>query len=162
MNFQEKQRINKWWLIAILILPCALLLSIQIFDGFTGTKSFLVPLTIISISAIVLIFLLSLQLTITADQQGIVIKMTYFSTVSIPYTTIKSITVKSISPIGEFGGYGYRYNLSKGITGYIITGKKGVFIETNSGKKIAFTIVNELDFLHLIRPFCGEKMLQKN
>lgn len=70
---------------------------------------------------------------------------------TLAYADIETIEVIDIHAIGDFGGWGYRYNPFTGTIGYIMEGEKGIMLTTKAGKKIAFTVRDMDRLLRVLR-----------
>jgi hypothetical protein len=60
---------------------------------------------------------------------------------TIPFQEIKDATVREISPLKDFGGWGLRKSKKLG-NAYTTTGKTILHIHTVSGQKINVTVTN--------------------
>lgn len=59
----------------------------------------------------------------------------------IPWSDVESITIRKVSPFGEFGGWGYRWSFGKK-TGYVWNGKQGIEVRLTNGKSVVVTVMD--------------------
>lgn len=130
--FEEQQRFNQWWLIALMAAVFLLMIRMlfRIIDaGPLNEESLLViflgilPLIILS----VLFFLIQLRSRI--DEEGISVGFYPFgfSNKRFKWKEIEKIDVVKYSPLKDYGGWGYRIS---------INGKKAMNVRGNIGIKI--------------------------
>jgi len=83
------------------------------------------------------------QLIVRIDTQGIFVRLRPFQFKGrlIPWTEISSVEIRKVRPIGEFGGWGIRWNLGNK-TGYILNGEQGLDIRLSNGKVVVITIMD--------------------
>lgn len=81
----------------------------------------------------------TLHIGITAE--GVQIRFTPFHRKprTFAWGDVERIIVRKVSPFGEFGGWGIRWNFSK-ITGYVWRGKTGIDLRMRDGRRIVITI----------------------
>lgn len=127
--FEEKQRFNQWWLWLTLVG----LVAIFFYQRFPIelNQEFFISFGVL---ALVVGFLLSIQLFTRVDEHGIHVKMFPFhlKTVSYPWTDLYSAEVVEYSPIAEYGGWGLR--ISRKGKAFNVKGNKGIKIQTADGK----------------------------
>lgn len=109
--FEETQKFNQWWMYLILAL-----------------------VAIIVLGAVLLMICSRLDTRI--DEQGIHVQFFPFMRQerNIAWENIKTIQVRKYSPIGEFGGWGYRG--SKKNRAYNVVGNQGLQLELNDGTRL--------------------------
>ncbi len=134
--YEEKQRFKGLWLIipiAIFTLPTLLLAK----DG--GLVTLLIG---IGVPLLTGLLLFSLRQTIRIDKEGVHFKQTPIHRTyrTIKWADIQSWQVYKISPLGDFGGWGYRLTSKK--TGYIIAGDYGLELKTDA-KRLTVLSVKE-------------------
>ena len=137
-KFTESQRFNQWWLWAIIIL--AVLAPFLVFFFKMGGHASANPA--INVFEVVIVFCVLLlvrlcHLTTTIDETGIYYRFFpfHFKTKKVGWGEIERAYVRKYSPIGEFGGWGYRISFNGG-TAYNIAGNIGLQIVFVSGKKL--------------------------
>lgn len=58
-----------------------------------------------------------------------------------PWTEVTTAIYRPVSPMGEFGGWGIRYNMN-GVWGYVLGGDRGIELHLNNGKKRVVSVVD--------------------
>ncbi len=87
------------------------------------------------------VLMYSFKLTVSLSEAGIALAFKpLFKTRHIAFADIKSIKTIAIHPVGDYGGWGYRYNPFTKTIGYIMEGKEGIELQLHSGKVIAFGV----------------------
>ena len=84
------------------------------------------------------------RLHVTIADEGIRIKMPPFHLGGgrlIVWSDIQSITLRKVSPFGEFGGWGIRWNLGNRM-GYVWNGKQGMELALKNGKRVVVTLTD--------------------
>jgi len=84
------------------------------------------------------------RLHVTIADEGIRIKIPPFHLGGgrlIVWSDIQSITLRKVSPFGEFGGWGIRWNLGNRM-GYVWNGKQGMDLVLTSGKRVVVTLMD--------------------
>lgn len=90
------------------------------------------------------LFMLYTRLQVTIADEGIRIKMPPFHLGGgrlIVWSDIQSITLRKVSPFGEFGGWGIRWNLGNRM-GYVWNGKQGMELALKNGKRVVVTLTD--------------------
>lgn len=72
---------------------------------------------------------------VTVHQKGIMLRPKHWA-----WSEIAHVTVRPMSPFGEFGGWGVRYGLH-GKWGYVLDGRHGVELTLQSGKPRVISVV---------------------
>lgn len=75
---------------------------------------------------------------VSVNRQRILVRL---GAIGIPLLRIKldqveSVAVVDFNPLGDFGGWGIRYSLSKRMWGFFFAGSRGVIITTRRGKRL--------------------------
>ena len=90
------------------------------------------------------------------DTQGIHYK--YFPFVrnwrTIAWEEITKVEIKSINPIGDYGGYGYRWG-RKG-KGIVLAGDRAILIHLKTGKNFVLTTENEQGALRELQHYAPD------
>lgn len=136
--FTETQYLRHPALYGILIVGWCFSAGIMLIEG--ATWHIYVPLT--AFFVLIAAFLLMFRLTITVAADNISLRMSpFFGTRVIRFAEVKSITVKPLSPVFDYGGWGYRIVPFQNTTAYIMQGEAVVEIVLKSGgKKIAASL----------------------
>lgn len=96
------------------------------------------------VTAAIMSALWQTKLKIWIDEKGIRLRMPpfhLFSERTIRWNEVESVTIRKVSPFGEFGGWGIRWNLGKKM-GYVWNGKQGIELKLTSGKSVVVTIMD--------------------
>ena len=64
---------------------------------------------------------------------------------TIPWKEVKNIQVKSVSPLSDFGGWGYKLGFKQKGTGIILSGDHALFITRKIGKNFTITTNRKLE-----------------
>jgi hypothetical protein len=73
----------------------------------------------------------------------------------MPWHDIKSVTEETVNPLGDFGGWGYRFSF-KGMRGIIMGNGHAVKIELKSGKQFVLTTSRKVELLRSVSQFLNE------
>jgi hypothetical protein len=132
--YREHQKFNQWWMWLVLIIPILLALyaSYWVYVGSGDWTAALITWSVGGLTAIV-IAMLTLRTTITTE--GIEVAFHPFSKRRIFRSEIEQAFVRKYSPIGEYGGWGYRLGGSAG-KAYNISGNQGLQLLLKSGEKL--------------------------
>ena len=142
--FIEIQKFDQWWLRAgILFVFAASVVPIAMSLPSNDTSdpvmwTVLLPVIIIT-GGLIFLVLFGLKLNTKIDDIGVHFNFFPFkrSPRTISWSEIEKIYTREYSPIGEYGGWGYRGGfLRKGSVAYNVKGNKGIQLELKSGKKI--------------------------
>ncbi|MBK6759314.1 MAG: hypothetical protein IPG73_01190 [Ignavibacteria bacterium] len=105
------------------------------------------PSAIVSIVLVQLLIFVPLykatSLTVRIDASGVYVRLRpfHFNGRLIPWSEIQTVSIRKVRPIGEFGGWGIRWNLGKK-TGYIWNGEQGLELFLTNGKIVVITIMD--------------------
>lgn len=130
-TFYEKQKFNQLWVWGIILLSL-ITAGIALYLSALNIESVL----IFGIIAILPLFFASIKLESKIDQQGIHYRMKPLELKYkvIEWKEIKSIEVRTYSPIKEFGGWGWR--IGRNGNARNIKGTKGIQIQFIKGKPL--------------------------
>jgi hypothetical protein len=140
MAFQETQKLAVGFriLVWIIIIPVVIILIRE----YTLTQELDVLLALVftlGINTLLYFLLLNGSAYTRIDTQGIHYR--YFPFVRnwklIRRNDIQDVRIGNISPLTDFGGWGYRFGRKK--KGLILTGDKAIFIKLNTGKELVIT-----------------------
>ncbi len=140
MAFQETQKLSVGFraLVWIIIIPVVIILIRE----YTLTKEMEVLLALvftIAINALIYFLLLNSSAYTRIDTQGIHYK--YFPYVRqwklIRWQDILDVRIGNISPITDFGGWGYRFGRKK--KGIVLTGEHAIYIKLATEKMFVIT-----------------------
>lgn len=141
--FVEEQKFSRWIILAIMLIPLiAGIASLFIEDkeSLGLNQEGVLGLTFtFSIVALVLLFILSIQLKTKIDEQGIYYQFfpIHFSQKFISWGDLKSCEVIKYNSLTQYGGYGYRISFFKNKgTAINIGGDHGIQLVMKSGKRL--------------------------
>ncbi|MBA3985881.1 MAG: hypothetical protein H0X63_04750 [Flavobacteriales bacterium] len=141
--FTEEQKFNQIWLkillVFILVFTCIpLIIFINLEDAETNKEVFWILVFTNVLFVCLFLFLVAvLKLQTRIDNHGIhygfyPIRKTLKT---IPWREIKTSEVVTYSPLGDYGGWGYRISFRKG-RALNVKGNKGIKIELQNNKKL--------------------------
>jgi|NOAtaT_6_FD_contig_41_3323703_length_2125_multi_2_in_0_out_0_1 hypothetical protein len=96
------------------------------------------------VTAAIMSALWQTKLKIWMDDKGLRLRMPpfhLFSERTIRWNEVESATIRKVSPFGEFGGWGIRWNLGKKM-GYVWNGKQGIELKLTNGRSVVVTIMD--------------------
>ncbi|MCY0967482.1 hypothetical protein [Chryseobacterium wangxinyae] len=135
-NFYEIQRFRQWWLWLILIF----ILGITIYNIIDNHEYFSTGELIASaaVTAIVFILFFMIKLETKIDDLGIQVRFFPFHLQYryFPWKKIKKVSIRSYSPITEYGGWGLRFGMFGRGKAYNISGNIGLQLVFKDGKKL--------------------------
>jgi hypothetical protein len=142
--FRERQHFSQWWIWTILVGINAFLVYavyVQVFLGEpfgTNPESDTGLVVIFVINLLLTLFLLNIRLTTIIKQDGIHVRFFPFhlSFRHYPWDMIGKSYVRKYSPVGEYGGWGYRLGLFGKGKAYNISGNKGLQLEFTNKKRL--------------------------
>jgi hypothetical protein len=87
---------------------------------------------------IILLFLFLIRLKTEIYKEGISVQFipVHFKPKQIVWSEIEEYYIREYSPLKEYGGWGVRYNFTGKNIAYNISGKTGLQLVLNNGKKI--------------------------
>ncbi|WP_113634785.1 hypothetical protein [Nubsella zeaxanthinifaciens] len=148
MIFEEKQKLNLWWLYILFGIQAIIILSIS-FLGDTGMSLVeLQQIYYLPIIVVIFIFLLAYfinqnYLLLYINNDGITYKYWPFSrTKKITWNEIEKAYLRHYDALGEYGGWGFRYRLwfKWNDKAFLFDGDSvGLQIVLNNGKKLLFS-----------------------
>lgn len=161
MPFHESQSLRNNYVYLLAGIPIAILLTVLFTTSMERWTYFILSFAIL-ISCAVIFMVFSIRLNIDEMKNGIKVSVNYFfrQKIDLNWDEIDSITIKKISPIKNFGGWGVRYTLKT--TGFIFSGRNAVFIKTKNGRSYAFTIVRTNEFYTMLTEKHGLHVVTEN
>lgn len=117
MIYEEKQKLNLWWLYILFGIQAIIILSITLVGEKAISFSELKEIYFLPIISVVFIFILAYfinqnYLLLTVDNSGITYKYWPFTpTKTILWEDIESAYLRKYNALGEYGGWGFRYRL---------------------------------------------------
>lgn len=131
--FEEEQKFNQPWIIIMLVLAIAVV-SYTSYTNYNGDpwETIFGPVLILVASA--MLFLIRLKTRI--DEEGIHVKFAPFINrwKLFSWNDIYSAEVVKYSPIGDYGGWGYRISFKGKGKAFNTRGDMGIKIQTDEGK----------------------------
>lgn len=155
--YREKQKFNQWWLWLLLLLTAGM----SAFAGYTeyvstGSWSGIIGGLIAIFAALVPMALLEMRTTIT--KEGIVVAFWPFAKWRIAREDIAEASVRTYSPLGEYGGWGIRGGASG--RAYNVSGNQGLQLRLHNGKKILIGTQQAELLAEFIRHYLREEELE--
>lgn len=134
MEYRETQKFNQWWLwlLNLGVMSVVFWGAYQEYQAGMPVWQVLLAIALVAVVALIPIALVDLRTTITED--GIEVRFWPFSRRRIFKSEISRMYVRSYSPIGEYGGWGYR--LGPNGKAYNMQGNHGLQLELKGGEKI--------------------------
>lgn len=136
--FTENQRFGIWSILLVLVLfPFLFRIYSQIREGEPLLTSDNIPMFLgLLITVAILLFFLNSQLHTRIDNRGIEVR---FAPVHRQWTryewhTLKAVYVRDYSPLGEFGGWGFRGTGSNKALN--VSGSQGIQLVFMDGRKL--------------------------
>jgi len=147
--FVEVQRFRQWWIWLVLVVDLALMLVLFGYGMFqqlvqnqpwgdrpmSDNALVLVGSAAILFSLGLLSLFLVARLEITVGPEALSIRFRPFSARRIPYGDIASVEARTYRPLVEYGGWGIRWSLSRGMA-YNVSGKQGVLLQLSNGSRV--------------------------
>ena len=158
--FVETQRFNQWWFRLLIILVATISIG-TIVMSYQGIQSEPVPFWISLVAGLLTLtlvlslgFLIKLETKI--DDLGIHYGFWpfYRNLKIISWSDIEKCTIRKYSPIGEYGGWGYRMGLfSKNGSALNVKGNIGIQIVFKSGKQLLIGTQKKEDVLKVFATY---------
>jgi len=137
--FQESQRFNQWWIWVIIlgVMGVSIYANIQMIQMedslFNWTNfSLVIPICIIP----VLFYFLKLKTRV--EDHGIYVRFIPFhlKEIFIAWDQLEHCSVRTYSPLGEYGGWGIKYGLGGAGKVYNVSGNQGLQLVFKDGSKL--------------------------
>lgn len=133
MKYIERQKFNQWWLWLIMFVTLAAT-AVPLFEGVMNgaikAGMFLGPAVMFA----VMILLATLELRTTITEDGIEVKFWPLGTKRIFRAEIEGAVVRKYSPIGEYGGWGYR--IGPNGKAFNMQGNQGLQLALEGGEQL--------------------------
>lgn len=155
--YRESQKFNQWW-IWLLLFASLIAGNLAGYYGYLNGEgiSSLIVTGVVSALALVLLAVLELRTTVSSD--GIEIGFWPFHRKRIYRSEIESAEVREYSPLGEYGGWGYR----KGKAGvaYNMMGNQGLQLVLKDGKRILVGTQNPERLDELMEEYLDDESIE--
>lgn len=143
MVFTEEQKFDQTWLkVLLLVIFIITLIPLLLFINQEDTKAnnevfWALVITNVVFVCLFIFLIAFLKLKTRIDSEGIHYAFYPFRKTlkTIPWREIASCEVITYSPIGDYGGWGYRISFRKG-RALNVKGNKGIKIELQNNKKL--------------------------
>ena len=141
--FNETQKFNQWWLkvVMALVLVCGLVPLFFLHDNKAQSESEWVMAIVIFGAVVTLTIALLffvIQLRTRIDERGV--HYAFYPVQrhlrTIPWNQIESCRVRKYSPLGEYGGWGYKITFGSQGKALNVRGNMGIQLEYNKGKRL--------------------------
>ena len=133
IRFEERQKFNQWWL--WLILLGSLAITVVSVHSLLATNQAWVAW--VAIGGMLVLTALAAGITVRTEITDAFIRMSctsYFSR-TIDWDDVAQAYVRKYSPLGEYGGWGYRLSPKHG-TAYNVMGDWGIQLVLKDGQQI--------------------------
>jgi len=137
--FNESQRFNQWWIWAIIL--GAMGVSIYVNIQTIQLQESLFNWTILSLIIPVLLIpglFYFLMLKTRIKKNGIYVRFIPFhrKEIFIAWDQLESCSVRTYSPLGEYGGWGIKYGLGGAGKVYNVSGNQGLQLVFTNGSRL--------------------------
>ncbi|RZK42157.1 MAG: hypothetical protein EOO90_08755 [Pedobacter sp.] len=148
MQFQEKQRLNLWWLYILLgfetiIIGCVLFLDKGGITMAELERTYFAPVFALALPYVIIYFVTRNTLTVQLDSTGLTYRYWPFSRQkSISWTGIDKMYLRKYDALGEYGGWGVKHRLwfKMKDKAYIFNDENvGLQLELSNGRKLLFS-----------------------
>jgi len=137
--FEESQGFNQWWIWAIILGAMGVSIyiniqTIQMADSLFNWTNFSL---IISVFIIPVLFYF-LRLKTRIEENGIYIRFIPFhlKEIFIAWDQLENCSVRTYSPLGEYGGWGIKYGLGGAGKVYNVSGNQGLQLVFKDGSRL--------------------------
>jgi len=149
MEFEEKQRLNLWWLYILIVADAIMVTCIVLFDkggmSFQDLKGiYFAPVWAVLFPFAIVFAIQKSTLTLSINQDGISYRYFPFKLKLklISWDSIQSVYINKYDAFSDYGGYGFKHRLWFNFRdkAYILNNQsKGLQIEFKDGKKLLFS-----------------------
>jgi len=137
--FEESQRFNQWWLWLIILgsVGFAMYANIQTIQSDESLVSWTKLSLIIPILLIPSLFYF-LMLKTRIEKNGIYVRFIPFhwKEIFIAWDQLETCSVRTYSPLGEYGGWGIKYGLGGAGKVYNVSGNQGLQLVFKDGARL--------------------------
>ena len=158
MEFEEKQRLNLWWLYILVGIDAVIVGSIVLFDKggmkYDDLKNvYFAPIWAVLFPFLVIYLIQKNVLTLKINKEGVYYKYFPFKAKLTPvdWHQLESVFITKYNAFGDYGGYGVKNRLwfKRNDKAYILNDRsKGLQLIFKDGKKLLFSS-NKIDELEL-------------
>ncbi|WP_162893235.1 DUF1648 domain-containing protein [Microbacterium halotolerans] len=118
-----------------------LALTITILDvRLSGAMSVGTWITYAALALVTAAVMLSFVFVVRVDDDGLTVRAPLgWPRKHVPRESIRSVDVVQVSPMGEFGGWGWRYGVGTGL-GIVMRAGEAIRVTTDAGKRVTVTV----------------------
>jgi hypothetical protein len=151
--FEESQRFNQWWLWLIILgsVGFAFYANIQTIQSDESLVSWTKLSLIIPILLIPSLFYF-LRLKTRIEENGIYVRFIPFhlKEIFIAWNQLESCSVRTYSPLGEYGGWGIKYGLGGAGKVYNVRGNQGLQLVFKDGSRLLIGTQKPLELQEIV------------
>jgi len=151
--FEESQRFNQWWLWLIILgsVGFAFYANIQTIQSDESLVSWTKLSLIIPILLIPSLFYF-LRLKTRIEENGIYVRFIPFhlKEIFIAWNQLESCSVRTYSPLGEYGGWGIKYGLGGAGKVYNFRGNQGLQLVFKDGSRLLIGTQKPLELQEIV------------
>lgn len=137
--FEESQRLNQWWIWTIIlgvlgISIYAKIKTVQFNESLFNGSDFSLIIPIFLLPALFYFLMLKTRI----EENGIYVRFFPFhlKEIFIAWDQLETCSVRTYSPLGEFGGWGIKYGLGGAGKAYNVSGNQGLQLVFKDGSKL--------------------------
>jgi hypothetical protein len=137
--FEESQRLNQWWIWTIILGVLGIgiyakIKTVQLNESLFNVSDFILIIPIFLLPA--LFYFLKLKTRI--EENGIFVRFFPFhwKEIFIAWDQLEACSVRTYSPLGEFGGWGIKYGLGGAGKAYNVSGNQGLQLYFKDGSRL--------------------------
>lgn len=152
MQFEEKQRLNLWWLyvligIETIVIACVMFIGKNALTNKELQESHYMPLLASALPLLVMLLIHNLKFKYSISENGINYQSIFFwsKTIHLNWNSINRAYIRQYDALSEYGGWGIKRKLWFKLRdkAYIFNNSnKGLQLELNNNKKLLFSITN--------------------
>lgn len=150
--YRESQKFNQWWVWLLLLGTVGGAIAAGAYE-YASNRDLAALLVSGGVAALTLIAFALLQLKTTITEDGIEVKFWPFGKRRIFRAEIVEARVRKYSPIGEYGGWGYRMGPSG--KAYNTMGNQGLQLRLKDGEKILIGTQNPEALSRIMDDYMG-------
>ena len=137
--FEESQRLNQWWIWTIIlgvlgISIYAKIKTVQFNESLFNGSDFSLIIPIFLLPALFYFLMLKTRI----EENGIFVRFFPFHLkgIFIAWDQLETCSVRTYSPLGEFGGWGIKYGLGGAGKAYNVSGNQGLQLVFKDGSRL--------------------------